>query len=116
MQNTSYDNIKINIIDDIYQHLDLNAIFVKESDAYLKTYKIYRGDIKTTYDSNDIFKEMRKFVSSECYFSRHNQDFSDNDMSLIKYIQNIISGPHLNEKHNFYMALQIKKSMIIQFR
>ena len=103
MQNTSYDNVKINIIDDIYQHLDLNAIFVEESDAYLKTYKIYRGDIKTTYDSNDIFKEMRKFVSSECYFSRHNQDFSDNDMSLIKYIQNIISGPHLNEKHNFYV-------------
>ncbi len=28
MQNTFYDNIKINIIDDIYQHLDLNAIFV----------------------------------------------------------------------------------------
>ena len=24
-------------------------------------------------------------------------------MSLIKYIQNIISGPHLNEKHNFYV-------------
>ena len=97
MQNTSYDNVKINIIDDIYQHLDLNAIFVKESDAYLKTYKIYRGDIKTTYDSNDIFKEMRKFVSSECYFSRHNQDFSDNDMSLIKYIKNINRDKHIIE-------------------
>ena len=35
MQNTSYDNIKINIIDNIYQHLDLdlNSIFVEETYA-----------------------------------------------------------------------------------
>jgi hypothetical protein len=53
MQNTSYDNVKINIIDDIYQHLDLNAIFVKESDAYLKTYKIYRGYVQIGTDKNN---------------------------------------------------------------
>jgi hypothetical protein len=29
-------------------------------------------------------------------------------MLSIKYIQNIISGPHLNEKHNFYAKLYRK--------
>ena len=46
---------------------------------------------------------MTKFVMTECYFSRHNQDFSNNDdMTTIKYIPGLIKGPYLNEKHNFY--------------